>query len=106
LHMTKTTTRPAAMPLVPFFEYSGFSRSFTYKLDAAGRLRLRKVAGKTIVDMDSYDELIATAPPLTRRPKPVKQSEPEPEPAAPVEDAPRKRLIRRAGDRSGGLDCA
>ena len=61
------TSRPSALPLDTFCQLSGLSRSFCYKLSSAGRLRLVKVATKTLVDLNSYEQLLRSAPEVTRK---------------------------------------
>ncbi|GAN76272.1 hypothetical protein [Acidisphaera rubrifaciens] len=43
------------------------SRTQAYELAGAGRLRLVKLAGRTLVDLDSLDSLLAALPPAKLR---------------------------------------
>jgi excisionase family DNA binding protein len=47
------------MRIDDFTAYAGLSRSYTYALAKKGKLRFAKVGRRTLVDVSSYEELIA-----------------------------------------------
>jgi excisionase family DNA binding protein len=48
-------------------KYGGFGVTKCYELIKEGRIRAYKFGGRTLIDLDSIDELHATLPPLRPR---------------------------------------
>ena len=51
--------RPRSMQIDRFVEHTGVSRTTTYKLHKLGKLKFIKIGRRSLVDMDSYEEMIA-----------------------------------------------
>jgi hypothetical protein len=57
--MTKKNIEPLAVSITVFSELTQLGRTTAYKLIAQGRLKKVKVLGRTLITMDSIQELIA-----------------------------------------------
>jgi hypothetical protein len=62
--MTMTQPLPAFSTVPDWVNISGVSRSQTYKLLAAGKLRARKLGARTLVDVRHGLDYLNTLPPL------------------------------------------